>query len=402
MNKSKLCELLKSFREEDIICYAYRETVFNILSTGKCDGTLYFITDVSANVMIEALTQRGFNDITRGGETIDAKLGQRVVKVRVIEGDTDKLSKTISQPLSVCSLLLRDDGDVYDEFGGQKDITDKVLRKTGVPIRDKNAFCSLCFELTLKRGYVPDAAVKDEMKKMVTLPLPKKIQLMMSVRNYLKSPHFNMEYILNALSYDGLFTSAGVVSNAKKSNLESIIRKADQTNITLLLCFLVGIKGEQLKSITNFDMRKESYEKICRFIKDGETVDMLAIRNRFTDAEVSGLLFVSEFMALLAGGEFVVKEARSNLFRSFDKSDFWKKVLGSEEEPEPVKAVKEDLEQPVETTEQDVTGEPEDMFGGVEEERYEVEDSGEELLGHVGDTSGLNLRNPGENHYLKK
>lgn len=268
MNKSKLCELLKSFREEDIICYAYRETVFNILSTGKCDGTLYLITDVSANVMIEALTQRGFNDITRGGETIDAKFGQQIVKVRVVEGDADKLSKTISQPLTVCSLLLRDDGDVYDEFGGQKDITDKALRKTGVPIRDKNAFCSLCFELTLKRGYVPDAAVKDEMKKMVTLPLPKKIQLLMSVRNYLKSPHFNMEYILNALSYDGLFTSAGAVSNTKKSNLESIIRKADQTNITLLLCFLVGIKGEQLKSITNFDMRKESYEKICRFIKD--------------------------------------------------------------------------------------------------------------------------------------
>lgn len=40
MNRNKLCELLKSFREEDIICYAYRETVFNILSTGKCDGTL--------------------------------------------------------------------------------------------------------------------------------------------------------------------------------------------------------------------------------------------------------------------------------------------------------------------------------------------------------------------------
>lgn len=31
MNRSKLCELLKSFRDEDIICYAYRETVFNIL-----------------------------------------------------------------------------------------------------------------------------------------------------------------------------------------------------------------------------------------------------------------------------------------------------------------------------------------------------------------------------------
>ena len=42
------------------------------------------------------------------------------------------------------------------------------------------------------------------------------------------------------------------------------------------------------------------------------------------------------------------------------------------------------------------------MFGGVEEEGYEVEDSDEEWLGLVGDTSGLNLRNPGENHFIKK
>lgn len=402
MNKSRICELLKFFREEDIICYAYRETVFNILSTGKCDGTLYLITDVSANVMIDALTQRGFTDITRGGENIDAKLGQQNVKVRVVDGDTDKLSKTISQPLTVCSMLLRDDGDIYDEFGGQKDIEEKILRKTGVPIKDKNAFCSFCFDLTLKRGYVPDAAVKDEMKKMVTLQLPKKIQLMMSVRNYLKSPHFNMEYILNTLSYDGLFTSAGAVSKAKRSDLDSLVRKADQANITLLLCYLVGIKGEQLKSITNFDMRKESYEKICRFIKDGETVDMLAIRNRFSDAEVNGLLFVAEFIALLAGNDFVVKEARSNLFRTFDKSDFWKKVLGAEMKSEPVKPKQEALDQTVENTEQDAVGEPEDMFGGVEEEGYEVEDSDEEWPGHVADNSGLNLRNSGENHYIKK
>lgn len=254
----------------------------------------------------------------------------------------------------------------------------------------------------MKRGYVPDDAVRDEMKKMVTLPLTKKIQLMMSVRNCIKSQHFNMEYILNALAYDGLFTSAGAISKDKKSELDSLVRKTDQMNITLLLCYLVGIKGEQLKSITNFDIRKESYEKICRFVKDGETVDMLLIRNRFSDVEVNGLLFLCEFLALLSGGEFVVKEARSNLFRSFDKSDFWKKVLGTDVKPEPIKSVQEETEQTVENTEQDVTEEPEDMFGGVEEEGYEVEDSDEEWLGLVGDTSGLNLRNPGENHFIKK
>lgn len=402
MKRNKLCELLKSFRDEDIICYAYRETVFSILSTGNCDGTLYLITDVSANVMIDVLTQKGFTDIVRGGENIDAKLGLQNVKVHIIEGDAENITKITSQPLTVCSMLLRDDGYVYDEFDGQKDIKEKLLKKTGTPIKDKNAFCTLCFDLTLKRGYVPDAGVKDEMKKMVTLPLTKKFQFMMSVRNCIKNQRFNMDYILNALSYDGLFTSAGKVSKEKKAELDSLIRKTTLGNVTLLLCYLAGLKGEQLKSIPDFGMRKESYEKICRFVKDGETIDMLAIQNRFSETEVNALLFLCEFMALLSGNEFIVKEARSNLFRSFDKSDFWKKILGTDAKSEPVKAVQEDMEQTVDNTEQNATEEPEDMFGGVEEEGYEVEDEDEKWLGLVGDTAGLNLRNPGENHFIKK
>ena len=402
MNRNKLCELLKSFRDEDIICYAYRETVLGILTTGKCDGTIYLITDVSANVMIDVLTNKGFTDITRGGENIDAKLDGQTVKIRIVDGDAEAVNKSFSQPLTVCSMLLRDDGYVYDEFDGQKDIKNKLLRKTGTPIKDKNAFCTLCFELTLKQGYVPDAAVRDEMKKMVTLPLSKKIQLMMSVRSYIRSQQFNMEYILNALSYDGLFTSAGAVSKNKKAELDSLLRKTALTNITLLLCYLVGIKGEQLKSIPNNDIRKESYEKICRFVKDGETVDMLAIRNRFSDTEVSGLLFICEFTALLSGNEFIVKEARSNLFRSFDKSDFWKKILGNESKPALTKAVREEPEQTADNTELDETGEPEEMFGGMEDDGYEVEDNGEGRAPDYDDHSSLNLRNPGENHFIKK
>lgn len=401
MKRNKLCELLKSFRDKDIICYAYRETVFSILSTGNCDGTLYLITDVSANVMIDALTQKGFTDIVRGGENIDAKLGQQNVKVHIVEGDAENITKIISQPLTVCSMLLRDDGYVYDECDGQKDIKDRLLKKTGTPIKDKNAFCTLCFDLTLKHGYVPDSGVKDEMKKMVTLPLTKKIQFMMSVRNYIKNQRFNMDYILNALSYDGLFTSAGTVSKEMKLELDALVRKTSLLNVTLLLCYLVGIKGEQLKSIPSFDLRKESYEKICRFVKDGEMVDMLAIRNRFSDTEVTGLLFLCEFMTLLAGNEFIVKEARSNLFRSFDKSDFWKKILGTDEKKEPVKESQEELEQAVGNSEQIASEEPADMFGGLEEDGYEVEDEAK-WLGVAGDNSGLNLRNPGENHFIKK
>jgi len=402
MDRNKLCELLKSFREEDIICYAYRETVFHILSTGKCEGRLYLITDVPAAVMMNALAQRGFTDITRGGENLDARLGQQNVKIRVVEGDAEQLSKIICQPLTVFSLLLRDDGDVYDEFGGQKDIAEKFLRKTGALVRDKNAFCFQCFELTLKSGYVPDVAVREEMKKMVTLPLPKKIQLMMLVRSYIKSQHFDMENILNAFSYDGLFTSAGAVSQSKKSDLDALVRKADLSDITLLLCYLVGIKGEQLKFITNLDMQKEVYEKFCRFLKAGEATDVPKIRSGFSDTEANRLLFVAEFLALLAGNDFAVQEIGSNLFRAFDKSDFWKKLLSFETKPEPSKAAQEEPEQSVKNMEQDAAEEAEDMFGGMEEEKYEVEASYEELSGNAISTSGLNLRNPGNNHYIKK
>lgn len=402
MKRNKLCELLKSFRDEDIICYAYRETVFSILSTGNCDGTLYLITDVSANVMIDVLTQKGFTDIVRGGENIDARLGPQNVKVHIIEGDAENITKITSQPLTVCSMLLRDDGYVYDEFDGQNDIKNKLLRKTGIPIKDKNSFCTFCFDLTLKRGFIPDEAVRNEMKKMVTLPLTKKIQFLMSVRSYIKNQRFNMEYVLNALSYDGLFTAAGNVCKEKKAELDSLIRKTSLGNVTLLLCYLAGFKGEQLKSIPDFGMRKESYEKICRFVKEGETIDMLAIRNRFSETEVNALLFLCEFIALLAGNEFIVKEARSNLFRSFDKSDFWKKILGSDVKSEPAKAVQEETEQTVDNMEQNVSEEPEDMFGGVEEEGYEVDEADGEWPGSGVDNSGLSLRNPGENHFIKK
>ena len=128
---------------------------------------------------------------------------------------------------------------------------------------------------------------------------------------------------------------------------------------------------------------------------------MPKIHSGFSDTETNRLLFVAEFLALLAGNDFAVQEIGSNLFRAFDKSDFWKKLL-FETKPEPSKAVQEEPEQSVKNMEQDAAEEAEDMFGGMEEEKYEVEASYEELSGNAISTSGLNLRNPGNNHYIKK
>ena len=146
MNREQLYKLLHGLENDGIICYAYRETVFSILSDGKCDGTVYLITDASADALSDALMKRDFKEITRIGDGIDAKLAQQNVRIRLI-GDMEKLSKTICQPLTVCSMMLRADGGVYDELGGMDDLNGKVLRKTAAPIRDKNYFCTLCFEI---------------------------------------------------------------------------------------------------------------------------------------------------------------------------------------------------------------------------------------------------------------
>ena len=134
MNREQLYKLLHGLENDGIICYAYREPVFSILSDGKCDGPVYLITDASADALSDALMKRDFKEITRIGDGIDAKLAQQNVRIRLI-GDMEKLSKTICQPLTVCSMMLRADGGVYDELGGMDDLYGKVLRKTAAPIR---------------------------------------------------------------------------------------------------------------------------------------------------------------------------------------------------------------------------------------------------------------------------
>lgn len=398
MNKEKLCAILRSFREANIICYAYRETAFHILLNGTCDNTLHLITDVSANVMSEAMSAKGFKDITRAGDCLDAKLGQQAVKIRLLDGDTDKLSKILCQPLTFCSLLMRDDGYVYDEFGGREDFENKLLRMTGAPIRDKNAFCTLCFDLTLRKGFVPDDEVRSEMKKMVTFPLTKKIQLMLSVRNYIKGGRFKTEYILNALGYDGLFSAVGEITTERVDHIDALLRKTDPARITLLLCYLSGVKAEHLKSVPGLDFSKESYEKVSRFLKDGATIEKQALQKEFSAEEVDAILLFAEFTSLLAGKDFAVTEPKSSVFRELESSDFWKNTEAPKKDLFPTS--KKDSAQPTEQLEEDNGTEPEDMFGGMEEELYEEDESEPAYIQPI--NTGLGLRNPGDNHYLKK
>jgi len=291
----------------------------------------------------------------------------------------------------VCSLMMRDDGDIYDEHGGCSDIHDRKLRRTGAPIVDKNAFCSFCFETTLKKGFIPDDDVREEMKKMVTLPLPKKISLLLSVRNVIKSGRFDVNNVLSVLGYSGLFTNVGDISNANKGKLGEALRKCDISDMVLILCYFAGIKGEQLKSVPNTNGQKATYEKVCAFIKDGETLDMTVIKNRFTESETKTLLAFAEITTLLSGKLFVVKEARSSLFRTFEGSSYWTKGIPSQS------SVDEPPEKSVAEEDAELGNGEEELFGGEEEETYEVEDGDETSV----EIPPLGVRRPGDNHFLR-
>lgn len=402
MNKENLCLLLHSFRKQNIICYAYRETAFNILSTGSADGVIFFITDATANAMTAALKENNFKDVSQNGENIDAKLGPQNVKIRLVEGDKDKLLKVICQPLTINSLLFRDDGEVYDAFGGMEDIEKRRLRRTEAPIRDKNSFCTMCFELTLKKGFVPDEAVREEMKKMVTLPLAKKISFLHMIRGFTRTSRFNINYVLNAFEYDGLFTNIGTISRQKKDEIEDIFRKSEPKDILLFLCYIAGLKGEQIKSVNNLEFKKESYDMICRFIKENKTFDMTSMKNQFSKQELEAAMLIGKLTALLSGNNFEVIEAASNLFKDIETDENWKKYCHEEapnethdlkQNPEPVKNGVLDVSEPIETAEAD------GFFGGEIEEAYEDEEDDEN--GYTNKQSAYGLRSPADNIFLK-
>lgn len=97
MNKDNLLALLRSFREQNIICYAYRETVFNALSTDKVDGTLHLITDAAAHTVSEALKANGFKDVTESrpdADNIDTRCPIPVCFDGFIQENWTELKKT--------------------------------------------------------------------------------------------------------------------------------------------------------------------------------------------------------------------------------------------------------------------------------------------------------------------
>ena len=259
MNKETLLELLSLLRQQGIICYTYRETAYHILSSGKVDSTLHLITDASANVVSNALKAGDFKNVTVNGENVDARWGKQSVRIKIISGGQEKLIKTITQPLTINSLLLRADGQVYDLYSALEDIHNRILRRTEAPIQDKGAFCTMCFEMTLKKGFTADKSVVSEMKKMVTLPLPQKVQLLQTVKNLIKSANYSISNLLNAFAYDGLFTNVGEISRDRRQQLDSVFRKAEPDSLMMLLCFMAGFWTDNIKPVVGLNFSKDMW-----------------------------------------------------------------------------------------------------------------------------------------------
>ena len=190
MNKDKILAALENLKRNDVICYIYRESVFEILSYGRVDSTLYLLSDSPVDTLKEKLVKCEFTDVADGESGyISARLSSQ--KIELLCGDdltADRLMDTIRHDLSIHSMMMRGKGDIYDVFGGLDDFQKKQLRLTREDITDKNAFAKTCFELILRSGFSADAKLTELLNKSLReQPMGRRVALMMTFRNYIKS-----------------------------------------------------------------------------------------------------------------------------------------------------------------------------------------------------------------------
>ena len=269
MLKDKILAALNTLKDSDVICYIYRESVFEILSTGRVVGTLYMMSDASADVLKESLIKCGFKDVANGKPGyISARLAGQTVEL--LCGDdlgAKELTEIIRRDLSVHSMMMRGKGDVYDVFGGLDDFHRKHLRLTMDEVADSDTFTNTCFELILKSGFTADSKLMEKLNRSLReLPMGKRVSLIMMFRNYIKSGKADIGYILHALSLRGLFPKAPKVNAGKRIELEEKLKVLRPMQNAALVCYLCGIKGEQLKNIPNTGFAREFYDCFLKHI----------------------------------------------------------------------------------------------------------------------------------------
>lgn len=399
MNKEKILAALENLKGNDVLCYIYRESVFELLSSGRVDGTLYLVSDSPVDMLKKMLVKCEFTDVTDGEPGyLTARLSGQ--KIELLCGDdltADRLTDFIRRDLSIFSMMMRGQGDIYDVFGGLDDFHNRQLRLTREDVADRNTFAKTCFELILKSGFSADAMLTDLLNKVLReLPMGKRAPLMMIFRNYLKSDNRNIRYILNALSLRGMFPKAPMLSDSMSKELDKKLKSLRPMQHAALTCYLCGIKGEQLKNVPNTGFAREFYDCFLKHVDDdlSDRKQFEAAKNNCTRECFETLLAVKEVLSMLAGESFFVKpQAAGNLFKELESSDEWRK---EDEKPETPPA-RESADVTPEEPAADVLPE----FEGQTEENY-IEDEEEPEPTSEAPIGDIPVRRPGENFYLRQ
>ena len=401
MNRDKLLTALELLKKNGVLCYVYRESVFELLSMNRADGVVHLLSDTPAEDLKSILVKCGFKDAASGKEgNISVRLSGQAVEILCIsELEPEKFDECIRRDLTVHSMLMRSNGDIYDNCGGLKDFRQKRLRLTSGKIVDKDSFAISSFELMLKSGYTADAGIQSTLNKaLAELPVGKRVSLIMMLRNYMKAENADVQHILCVLSLKGIFPKAPTVSCKRPEELMKKLKEMKSLQISALVCILCGIKGENLKQIPNVGFAREFYDCIQRHIGSdlGNRKQFEEAKNSCTAECFETLLAVKEALCLISGQEFHLAKKSRELLKAIEASDKWQVQKENEEKTRPpASASKEVTEEQPETEPA-----PEMMeFGGEAEEQYVEE---EEPKQEDDTASNLPLRDPSKNFYIHR
>lgn len=68
MNRDKLLTALELLKKNGVLCYVYRESVFELLSMNRADGVVHLLSDTPAEDLKPILVKCGFKDAANGKE----------------------------------------------------------------------------------------------------------------------------------------------------------------------------------------------------------------------------------------------------------------------------------------------------------------------------------------------
>lgn len=402
MNRDKLLTALELLKKNGVLCYVYRESVFELLSMNRADGVVHLLSDTPAEDLKPILVKCGFKDAANGKEgNISARLSGQAVEILCISNlEPERFDECIRRDLTVHSMLMRSNSDIYDNCGGLEDFRQKRLRLTGGKIVDKDSFAISSFELMLKSGYTADAGIQSTLNKaLAELPVGKRVSLIMMLRNYMKAENADVQHILCILSLKGIFPKAPTVSCSRPEKLMEKLKGMKPLQVSALVCTLCGIKGENLKQIPNVGFAREFYDCIQRHIGSdlGNRKQFEEAKNSCTAECFETLLAVKEALCLISGQEFHLAKKSRELLKAIEASDKWQVQKENEEKTKPPASASKEV--PEEQPETEPATEMME-FGGEAEEQYVEEE--EEPKQEDDTASNLPLRDPSKNFYIHR